>query len=90
MPFEWDEEKRESNPAKHGVDFVRAIRIFDSALYEMIDTRKDYRETRIRCLGEIDGRVYSVVFTWREDNRRIISARKANGREERTYRARYR
>ena len=89
MPVEWDEEKRESNPAKHGVDFVRAIRIFDSALYEMIDTRKDYRATRIRCLGEIDGRVYSVVFTWREDNRRIISARKANGREERTYRARY-
>jgi uncharacterized DUF497 family protein len=73
MPFEWDEEKRESNPAKHGVDFVRAIRIFDSALYEMIDTRKDYRETRIRCLGEIDGRVYSVVFTWREDNRTSLS-----------------
>ena len=50
----------------------------------------DYGETRIRCLGEIDGRVYVVVYTWRGQNRRIISARKANDREKREYRARQR
>jgi uncharacterized protein len=88
MPFEWDEGKRESNLAKHRVDFIRAVRIFDGAVFETVDTRRDYRETRIRCLGEIEGRVYAVVYTWRGANRRIISARKANGQETRAYRAR--
>jgi uncharacterized protein len=60
------------------------------ALFELVDNRRDYDETRIRCLGEIDGRVYVVVYTWRGENRRIISARKANARETRTYRAGYR
>lgn len=63
--------------------------MFDGHLIENVDERRNYRETRIRGLGEIDGRVYVVVYTLRGNNRRIISARKANGRETRTYRARY-
>lgn len=89
MPFEWDEAKRETNLAKHQVDFLDIFGIFDGEIIEIVDTRRNYRETPIQSLGEIDGRVYVVVFTWRGDNRRIISARKANGRETRTYRARY-
>jgi uncharacterized DUF497 family protein len=88
MPFEWVEEKRESNLAKHGVDFRRAVQIFDGDVIDTTDERHDYGELRIGCLGEIDGRVYSVVYTWRGPNRRIISARKANGRETRAYHAR--
>jgi len=87
--LEWDEEKRESNLAKHGVDFVDVFGIFDGQIFELIDNRRDYRETRIRCLGEIDGRIYAVVYTLRGDNRRVISARKANGRETRTCRTRH-
>jgi uncharacterized DUF497 family protein len=90
MPFEWDEEKRESNLAKHGVDFRRAIEVFDGRIVESPDDRHEYGEARTRCLGVIDGRVYSVVYTWREANRRIISARKANAREQRAYYTRYR
>jgi hypothetical protein len=89
MPFEWDDAKRESNLAKHRVDFLSAVRIFEGAVLERVDTRRNYREARISCLGEIGGRVYAVVYTWRGDIRRIISARKANARETRTYRARY-
>jgi hypothetical protein len=29
MRFEWDERKRLSNLAKHGLDFVRAVEVFD-------------------------------------------------------------
>ena len=86
--FEWDEAKRESNLLKHGVDFRRAIQIFDSRVVEDVDDRYDYGESRYRCLGEIDGRVYSVVYTWRELKRRIINARKANEGETRNYYAR--
>jgi uncharacterized DUF497 family protein len=89
MRFEWDGEKRRSNLAKHRVDFVRAVLIVDGPVFETVDTRRDYRETRIRCLGEVDGRVYAVVYTWRGGNRRIITARKANARETRAYSARY-
>lgn len=87
MPFEWDAAKQESNLAKHGVDFRRAIEIFDGYVIEEADQRHNYGEERIRCLGAIEGRVYNVVYTWRGANRRIISARKANEREVRNYRA---
>jgi len=90
MGFEWDARKRESNLLIHRVDFIDVLSIFDGATLEIVDDRFAYGETRIRCLGEIEGRVYVVVYTWRGVNRRIISARKANAREGRTYYARQR
>ena len=90
MEFEWDERKRQRNLRLHKVDFIDVLPMFDGATLEIVDERFDYGETRIRCLGEIDGRVYVVVYTWRGIGRRIISARKANAREKRTYYARQR
>ena len=87
--FEWDEDKRARNLAKHGVDFIDIVSMFGGELLENIDNRRDYGETRIRCLGELDGRVFSVVYVRRDENRRIISARKANVREQRAYYARH-
>ena len=91
MDFEWDEKKRQANLVKHGVDFRRVTELFDGSTVEKVDDgpgRRDYGETRINCLGEIEGRVYAVAYTWRGANRRIISARKANAREQKTYYAR--
>ncbi len=88
MDFEWDEKKRQANLVKHGVDFRRVTELFDGPTIEDVDGRKDYGETRINCLGEIEGRVYAVTYTWRGANRRIISARKANARDQKTYYAR--
>lgn len=88
MAFEWDEEKREANLVKHGVDFRRAAQLFDGPTVEAVDSRQDYGETRINCLGEIEDRIYAVAYTWRGLRRRIISARKANARERKTYYAR--
>ena len=91
MPFqfEWDEAKRESNLAKHGVDFLAVAPLFAGAVVEFADERRDYSEQRIRCLGTVAGRIYHVVYTWRGPNRRIISVRPANGREQRAYHARH-
>ena len=88
MAFEWDEKKREANLVKHEVDFRRVPELFDRGTVEDVDGRQDYGETRINCLGEIEGRVYAVAYTWRGANRRIISARKANAREQKVYYAR--
>jgi uncharacterized DUF497 family protein len=91
MGFEWDEQKREANLAKHGVDFRRMVTLFEGDNFvEIEDDREDYGETRLTVLGEIDGRIYAVAYTWREGKRRIISARRANDREQRKYHARHR
>ena len=49
------------------------------------DTRKDYGETRYNMLARINGRVFHVTFTERGEINWIISARKANKREQRRY-----
>jgi uncharacterized DUF497 family protein len=86
--FEWYEPKRAENLRDHKVDFIDVLPLFDSEVLEIVDDRFDYGETRIKCLGELGGRVYVVIYTWRDRNRRIISARKANDREQRAYYAR--
>jgi uncharacterized DUF497 family protein len=68
--------------------FPPSARAFDRGTVEKVDSRQEYGETRINCLGEIAGRIYAVAYAWRGANRRIISARKANAREQKTYYAR--
>ena len=81
--YEWDETKRNSNLDKHRIDFT-AIYSFewDTALIELSHRAGEYRYTAIGYIGD---RLHYVVYTKREDNRRIISFRKANRREERRY-----
>jgi len=49
------------------------------------DTRKDYGEARYNMLAKVNGRVFHVTFTERGEITWIISARKANKREQRRY-----
>ena len=45
------------------------------------DRRWDYGEDRYRLLAAIEGRVFVLIYTMRGSAIRIISARKANGKE---------
>ena len=84
--FEWDEAKRKANIAKHGIDFLDVPEMLDSLMLAGPDSRKDYGETRKIGFGFIRGRLMVVAFTEREPNSiRMISARKANTREEAYY-----
>lgn len=84
MEFEWDEDKSESNLSKHGVDFQDAAQVL---LGPHVRRRSDRRgEKRWIAIGEIDDRIYTVVYTFREGRYRIISARRARGYERREYR----
>jgi uncharacterized DUF497 family protein len=88
MEFEWDEAKARTNFEKHSVPFEGACRVFfDANRLESEDDRMDYGETRFITLGEVEGVVLYVVYTWRRRRRRLISARKATGRERRNYAA---
>ncbi len=73
MEFEWDRAKAASNLAKHGIDFDDAKLVFlDPLRFEEVDERHSDQEIRIKVLGAVEGRVLSVVFTWREARRRLI------------------
>jgi uncharacterized DUF497 family protein len=54
---EWSEQKRHTNIAKQGVDFVAATRVFDGPILEVEDRRRDYGEMRFLALGEVAGQV---------------------------------
>jgi uncharacterized DUF497 family protein len=83
--FEWDEDKRQANIGKHGIDFADLESIFSGSIVERVDTRQNYGETRVILVGTLDNIVLVVVYTWRGSVRRIISARRANDRERRKY-----
>lgn len=86
MDFEWDEAKSDACFAERGFDFGYAIRVFlDPNRLIEVDDRFDYGEQRYRVLGQIEWRVFVVVYTPRGTAFRLISARKANRREVRRY-----
>jgi len=85
VEFEWDERKRETNLAKHRVDFIDAVIMFGGVILEAEDERRDYGERRFRALGVVKGQVLHVVYTLRHSRRRIISARKAGHHEQKAY-----
>ena len=86
MEFEWDARKAVANLRKHGVDFADAgTALYDEQAITMPDEGSD-EEDRFVTLGmDALGRVLVVVYTWREDRPRLISARKATPRERRQY-----
>jgi uncharacterized protein len=86
MRFEWDEHKAAQNLAKHKVPFDFVARVFlDPYRLDAEDTRQDYGEERRLTLGRIEWRLYAVAYTMRGEIVRLISARKANRREQRRY-----
>ena len=83
--FEWDDAKRLANLDKHKLDFIDARLLFDGRA--TITARSDHPiEARFVTTAMIDGKFYTVVWTWRDDTRRIISFRRARHGEERAYR----
>lgn len=82
---EWDEAKRAENLAGRGIDFADATRLDWSTAQIVTDDRRDYGEERLMARGLIDGRLHILVFTLRGDALRVISLRKANGREQARY-----
>jgi uncharacterized DUF497 family protein len=86
MILEWDEAKNAANEAKHGIDFVRAGLLFDGRpTVSLASPRGD--EERHLTIGEINNRLYAVVWTRRGDVIRLISARRARREEKKRYRS---
>lgn len=85
MRITYDAAKRERALLERGLDFERAREVFAGLTLEADDTRRDYGERRILCIGHLDDRMVMIAYTARGSARHIISMRKCNAREVRRY-----
>jgi len=89
LRFEWDERKNRENQRKHGVSFEEARSVFfDQQAVEFYDDEYGDTEDRFLLLGvSAKLRILMVCHCLRQggDVIRIISARKATGKEQREY-----
>ena len=86
--LEWDADKAAANVKKHGVDFADASTVLhDEEAITLKDDRDDSAdEERLITIGmDALARVLVVVYTWREDRVRLISARLATAHERAQY-----
>ena len=92
MMFEWDETKNLRNIENHGIDFVRAKEIWGGEVLEIPSTQSEHGEERVLSIGVIGPEewIITVVFVWRGDKRRLISARRARNYERKIYQETFR
>ena len=90
MGFEWDKDSKAGvNFRKHGVRMPEAIPVFDDPYaITMADEESDPGKQRFVTVGMgALGRLLVVVYTWRGESIRIISARRAEAHEREKYEA---
>lgn len=81
----YDENKRQKNIARHGIDLAECECIFDLPMLTYEDDRLPYGEKRLKSLGLLRGRVVSLVWTEREDEPHLISCRYGEPHETKKY-----
>lgn len=84
MPFEYDPRKSQLNREKHGIDFEEAQALWKDENRLEIPART-VDEPRSLLIGQINGIMWSVVITYRDDNIRIISVRRSRTEEVELY-----
>jgi uncharacterized protein len=86
VEFEWDAGNEAKNYLKHGITKEEAEIVFSSPVLTSDDLLHSDREKRFKIIGEsATDLVLVIIFTLREGNIRIISARKASRKERKRY-----
>jgi len=84
VEFEFDPHKNLTNQEKHGIDFTEAQRLCQDAMRVEVPART-VDEPRWLVIGQIDGKHWSAVVTYREQRTRIISVRRSRDEEVSIY-----
>lgn len=71
----YNDVKRRTNLAKHGIDLADCAEVFDGPMLTDEDARVAYGEQRLKNLGWLHGRVVVLVWTDRVTGLQIISCR---------------
>lgn len=85
--FEWDRGNLDKNYIKHGVTPTEAEEVFlDKNLMTLEDVKHSQHEQRQIAIGmTTSGKLLFVVYTYRDEVIRVISARQASKKEQNTY-----
>jgi len=85
VTYEWDPPKADANFRKHKIHFADAVAVFsDDSAMTIEDEHEE--ENRFVTLGmDAFARTLVVVYTWRGEDIRLISARKATASEREQY-----
>jgi len=85
LHISYDPAKNARNIEERGLSFDEVIAFnWDAALIWQ-DKRNDYPEARYSALGFLNDRLHVLIFTETEQGIRVISFRRANGREVKLY-----
>ncbi|MDP5005030.1 MAG: BrnT family toxin [Verrucomicrobiales bacterium] len=84
MDFEFDPVKSSRNAEKHGIDFETARFLWGDDKRLVVPARNS-GEVRYAIIAEYDGKIWTCIYTHREDRIRIISTRRARHEEESHY-----
>ena len=82
--FEFDDNKSQNNKSKHGIDFVEAQELWEDPERLEIPARTE-DEPRFFVIGQIEGKCWSAVITYRYQRIRIISVRRSRKQEIELY-----
>ncbi len=85
MQLEYDKAKRDDTLKERGLDFADFPELMAGTHLVKLDDRQDYSEDRWVAVGTIRGRLMVVAFTMRGDVYRVFSMRKANKREQKSF-----
>lgn len=89
LKFEWDENKNKTNIEKHGISFEEASSVFlDEEALIIADEEHGLDEERFILIGfSLRANLLVVCHCYRQEDSviRIISARKANKKENEQY-----
>ncbi|QYX30293.1 BrnT family toxin [Sphaerospermopsis torques-reginae] len=86
MQVEWNPKKAKSNLQKHGVSFSDAEAVLFDPYALSFEDQSAQGEQRFIIMGmDHLWRLLVVVYTYRGDNIRLISARPATAKERRKY-----
>jgi hypothetical protein len=88
--YEWDPAKARSNQEGHGVDFADAVQVFHNPYLNREDTDAVGDQVFVAIGMDNLGRLLVVVYAYRKDRVRLISARKATRKEGKEYARRIR
>ena len=85
VSFQWDPLKARANLEKHGIDFADVVGAFEDPRARTMPDPHPTEDRFVTVALDSLVRVLVIVWTQRDDEIRLISARKATRHERRQY-----
>ena len=82
--FEYDPEKSQLNKSKHGLDFEEAQLLWNDPRRVQIQASST-TEPRFMVIGQVDGKHWSAIITYKDNKIRLISVRRSRDEEVKVY-----